>query len=445
MHNEKDLLRLVTAGSIDDGKSTLIGRLLYETKGIYQDQLDSIKAVASKRSKDYIDLSLLVDGLKSEREQGITIDVAYRYFSTDKRKFIIADSPGHVQYTRNMVTAASTAELAVILIDARKGVLEQTKRHSFIATLLDIPHLLVVVNKMDLVDYSQEVFEKIKEDYLDFSSRLQTHDIQVMPLSALKGDMVKEKGTNMDWYRGRTFLQYLENVNIISDRNLIDFRFPVQTVIRPHLDFRGYAGRIESGVIKKGDDIAVLPSGKKSHIKSIVTYDGELKEAFTPQSAILTLEDELDISRGDMLIRQRNVPDISDEFEAEICWMAEDPMQEGGRYLLKHTTNTVSAIIKELRYKVDINTLHRKDGKKLELNDIGRVIIKTQKPVMYDPYVRNHATGSFVLIDELTNATAAAGIIWYPSGKLPEPEEIKDEACLPAGRDDPATKKWRGS
>jgi sulfate adenylyltransferase subunit 1 len=427
MKTEKDLLRFVTAGSIDDGKSTLIGRLLYESKGIYQDQLASIEQEALKKNEEDIDLSLIVDGLKSEREQGITIDVAYRYFSTDKRKFIIADSPGHVQYTRNMVTAASTADLAVILVDARKGVLEQTKRHSFIATLLDIPHILVVVNKMDLVDYSKDVFEKIKEDYLEFASRLQIHDIQVMPLSALCGDMVSSRGDNLRWYKGHTFLEFLENINITSDRNLIDFRFPVQTVIRPHLDFRGYAGRIESGVIKQGDDIAVLPSGKKSRVKSIVTYDGELNQAFTPQSVVLTLEDELDISRGDMLIRQRNVPDIKDEFEAEICWMAEDKMTEGGRYLLKQTTNTVSAIIKELRYKVDINTLHRKDGKELELNDIGRVIIKTQKPIMSDPYVRNHATGAFVLIDELTNATAAAGIIWYPSGKLPEPDGPKDE------------------
>ncbi len=422
MKGEKDLLRFVTAGSIDDGKSTLIGRLLYESKGIYKDQLSSIEEFAEKKGEKEVDLSLLVDGLKSEREQGITIDVAYRYFSTDRRKFIIADSPGHVQYTRNMVTAASTANLAVILLDARKGVLEQTKRHSFITTLLDIPHILVVVNKMDLVDYSKDIFEKIKEDYLEFSSRLNIHDIQVMPMSALKGDMVTRRGDKMDWYEGRTFLQFLENVNIVSDRNLIDFRFPVQTVIRPDLDFRGYAGRIESGVISKGNDIAVLPSGKKSRVKSIVTYDGELEEAYAPQSVILTLEDEIDISRGDMLIRQRNVPDLADEFEAEICWMDEVPLEEGGRYLLKQTTNTVPAIIKEMRYKIDINTLHRKEDKELGLNDIGRVIIKTQRPVMYDPYERNHATGSFVLIDELSNTTAGAGIIWYPSGKLPETE-----------------------
>ncbi len=420
MTNEKDLLRFVTAGSIDDGKSTLIGRLLYENQGVYQDQFLSIKEIAQRKGQVQADLSLIVDGLKSEREQGITIDVAYRYFSTAKRNFIIADSPGHVQYTRNMVTAASTADLAVILVDARKGILEQTKRHSFIATLLNIPHILVVVNKMDLVDYSQEVFEQIKKDYLDFSSRLQIHDIQVMPVSALKGDFITKKSSKLSWYEGRTFLQYLENISIVSDRNLIDFRFPVQTLIRPNPDFRGYAGRIESGVIKAGDDVAVLPSGKKSRIKSIISYDKELEEAFTPQSVVLTLEDEIDISRGDMLIRQRNVPEIGDEFETLICWMFEQPAAEGEKYLIKHTTNIVPALIKELRYKIDINTLHRKESKELGLNDIGRAIIKTQKPVMFDSYVKNHATGSFIVIDQFSNATAGAGIIWDKPGVLPE-------------------------
>jgi sulfate adenylyltransferase large subunit len=326
-----------------------------------------------------------------------------------------------------MVTAASTADLAVIIIDARKGVLEQTKRHSFIATLLDIPHILVLVNKMDLVDYSEDVYEKIKDDYLQFASRLSTHDIQIKPISALRGDMVVKKGNNMNWYDGRTFLHYLESVNIVSDRNLIDFRFPVQTVIRPDLDFRGYAGRIESGVIKVGDDLAVLPSGKKSKIKSIEAYDRKLDKAFTPQSVVLTLEDEIDISRGDMLIRQRNVPEIRDEFEAEVCWMAEEAMEEGGEYLIKHTTNTVPVILKELRYKIDINTLHREEKKELGLNDIGRVIIKAQKPIFFDPYVRNHKTGSFIIIDELTNATDGAGIIWYPSATLPETENSKQQ------------------
>ncbi len=417
---EKDLLRFVTAGSIDDGKSTLIGRLLYETKGIYEDQLASIKELASRKGEEIPDLSLLVDGLKAEREQRITIDVAYRYFSTAKRKFIIADTPGHIQYTRNMVTGASNAELAVILIDARKGVLEQTKRHSFIITLLDIPHLLVAVNKMDLIDYSEEVFNNIKEEYLQFTSKLQTHDIQIIPVSALNGDMVVSRKNNMDWYKGRTFLDYLENVNIASDRNLIDFRFPVQLIIRPDLDYRGYSGRIESGVIHIGDDIAVLPSGKESKVKSIDTFKGKLGFAFAPQSIVLTLEDEIDISKGDMIIRRHNIPDMENEFEAEVCWMSEDPMELGKRYLIKHTTNTVLGVIKKLRYKIDINTLHREDSKDLVLNEIGRLLVKTQKPIIFDPYVRNHSTGAFIIIDELSNDTAGAGIIWYKSGKLPE-------------------------
>ncbi len=417
---EKDLLRFVTAGSIDDGKSTLIGRLLYETKGIYEDQLASIKELASRKGEDIPDLSLLVDGLKAEREQRITIDVAYRYFSTQKRKFIIADTPGHIQYTRNMVTGASNAGLAVVLIDARKGVLEQTKRHSFIITLLDIPHLLVLVNKMDLIDYSEEVFNKIQEEYLQFTSKLQTHDIQLIPVSALKGDMVVRRKNNMDWYKGRTFLDYLENINIASDRNLIDFRFPVQLIIRPDLDYRGYSGRIESGVIHIGDDIAILPSGKESKIKSIDTFDGKSDYAFAPQSVVLTLEDEIDISKGDMIIRRHNIPELEDEFEAEVCWMAEDPLELGKRYLIKHTTNTVMGIIKKLRYKININTLHREDSKDLVLNEIGRLVIKTQKPIIFDPYVRNHSTGSFIIIDEFSNDTAGAGIIWYKPGKLPE-------------------------
>ncbi|MCD4669547.1 MAG: sulfate adenylyltransferase subunit CysN [Actinomycetia bacterium] len=420
---DKDLLRFVTAGSIDDGKSTLIGKLLYEARGIYEDQLDSIKNIAKRKGLSGPDLALLMDGLKSEREQGITIDVAYRYFATPKRKFIIADSPGHIQYTRNMVTGASTADLAVILIDARKGVLEQTKRHSFLITLLDTPHILVAVNKMDLVDYSRKVFEDIKEDYLRFASKLNTHDIQIMPISALKGDMIIDRGSNMDWYEGRTFLSFLEEVNIISDRNLIDFRFPVQYVIRPDLDFRGYAGRIDSGIIAIGDDIAVLPSGKKSKVKSITTYDGKLDYAFSPQSVVIALEDEIDISKGDMLIRQRNIPEIDGEFEAEICWMVEEPMVVGKKYLIKHTTNTMMGIIGELRYKIDINTLHRKEAKELGLNEIGRVIIKTQKPIMFDTYVRNHANGSFIIIDELTNDTVGAGIIWYKAGKIPGQNE----------------------
>jgi len=410
---EKDLLRFVTTGSIDDGKSTLIGRLLYEAKGIYEDQLSSLHEIAKRKGEDDPDLALIVDGLKAEREQGITIDVAYRYFSTPNRKFIIADTPGHIQYTRNMVTGASTADLAVLLIDARKSVLEQTKRHSFIATLLDIPHILVAVNKMDLVDYSRDVFENIKENYLEFASKLQIHDIQVMPISALKGDMVVERGKNMDWYQGRTFLNFLEEINIISDRNLIDFRFPVQYVIRPNLDYRGYAGRIESGIIHKGDDVMILPSGKKSKIKSIDTFGKKLGYAFSPQSVVLTMEDEIDISRGDMIVRTRNFPELKKEFEAEICWMAEEPMDIRKRYILKNTTNKVIAKIKEFRYKIDINTLHREEASSLSLNEIGRVVVRTQKKIAYDHYKKNHATGSFILIDELSNNTVGAGVIWH--------------------------------
>ena len=419
---EKDLLRLVTAGSIDDGKSTLIGKLLYESNGVFLDQYSAIEKLANRKGLEKPELALIVDGLKSEREQGITIDVAYRYFSTSKRKFIIADTPGHIQYTRNMVTGASNADLAVILIDARKGVLEQTKRHTFLVTLLSIPHILVVINKMDLVDYSETVFEKIKEEYLSFVSKLQSYDIQIMPLSALNGDMIVERGNYMNWYQGRTFLNFLENINITSDRNLIDFRFPVQTVIRPNLDYRGYAGRIESGVIHIGDDVVVLPSKIKSRVKSIDTFNGRLDYAFAPQSVVLTLEDEIDISRGDIITRTHNIPVIKNEFEAEICWMVEEPMTLGKRYLLKHTTNTVLSVIKELRYRIDINTLHRENTSELGLNEIGRVIIKTQKPIAFDTYNINRSLGSFIIIDEYTNYTVAGGIIWHKTGSLSEIE-----------------------
>ena len=422
---EKDLLRFVTAGSIDDGKSTLIGKLLCETNGVFLDQYSAIKKLANKKGMEKPELALIVDGLKAEREQGITIDVAYRYFSTPKRKFIISDTPGHIQYTRNMVTGASNADLAVILIDARKGVLEQTRRHTFLVTLLNIPHILIVINKMDLVDYSEDIFEKIKEDYLVFSSKLQTYDIQFIPISSLRGDMIVERGENMEWYQGRTFLNFLENINVASDRNLIDFRFPVQTVIRPNLDYRGYAGRVESGVIHAGDDIAVLPSGIESRIKTIDTFNGRLDYAFAPQSVVLTLDDEIDISRGDIIVRTHNIPEIKNEFEAEICWMVDDPMVVGKRYIIKHTTNTVMAVIKELRYRIDVNTLHRENTAELGLNEIGRVIIKTQKPVVFDTYSRNRALGSFIMIDEYTNYTVAAGIIWHRSGSLSEVETAK--------------------
>jgi len=417
---DKDLLKFVTAGSIDDGKSTLIGKLLYETNGVYLDQYTAIEKLASRKGMEKPELALIVDGLKAEREQGITIDVAYRYFSTSRRKFIIADSPGHIQYTRNMVTGASNVDLAVILVDARKGVLEQTRRHTFLVTLLSIPHILVVINKMDLVDYSEEVFEKIREDYLGFTSKLQIHDLQFMPISALNGDMIVERGSNMDWYQGRTFLNFLENINVASDRNLIDFRFPVQTIIRPNLDYRGYAGKIESGVIHAGDDILVLPAGIKSRIKSIDTFGGSLEYAFAPQSVVLTLYDEIDISRGDILVRTHNLPEIKNEFEAEICWMVDTPMVPDKKYLLKHTSNTTMALIKEIRYRININTLHRENTKTLGLNEIGRVLVQTQKPIVFDTYDRNRALGCFIMIDEYTNDTVAAGIIWHTSGSLPD-------------------------
>ena len=417
---EKDLLRFVTAGSIDDGKSTLIGKLLYEKNGVFIDQYDAIEKSAKKKGLDTPELALIVDGLKAEREQGITIDVAYRYFSTLRRKFIIADSPGHIQYTRNMITGASNVDLAVIILDSRKGILEQTKRHTFLATLLKIPHILVVINKMDLVDYSEEVFESIKEDYLSFASKLQTFDVQFMPVSALKGDMVVERSSNMGWYKGRTFLSFLENINIASDRNLIDFRFPIQLTIRPNLDYRGYAGKIESGVIHNRDSVVILPSGIESRIKFIDTFSGKIDYAFAPQSVVLTLEDEIDISRGDMIVRKHNIPELKTDFEAEICWMDDEPMTINKRYLIKQTTNTVIAVIKELRYRININTLHREDATELKLNEIGRVLIKTQKPLLFDIYDRNRSTGSFIIIDELTNNTVSAGIIWHPSGNMPQ-------------------------
>ena len=416
---KKDILRLVTAGSIDDGKSTLIGRLLYESRGIYEDQLDSVKKYSKRKGLPGPDLSLIVDGLKAEREQKITIDVAYRYFSTPKRKFIIADTPGHIQYTRNMVTGASTANLAILLVDARKGILEQTRRHTFVLSLLDISHIIVAVNKMDLVNYSEEVFNKIKDEYIQFARKLQVQDMELIPISALKGDMIVKRGIDLNWYQGRTLLNYLEELPVVSDRNLIDFRFPVQLIIRPNHDYRGYAGKIVSGIIKVGDDIVVLPSGLSSKVKKIQSFDGSLLQAHSPQSVVLLLEDELDISRGDMIIRKRNVPMITKEFEAEIFWMDEEEMLPGKKYTIKHTTNNTIGMIKELRYKININTLHREDTDKLCKNDIGRVVIKTQKPISCDAYARNHSTGSFVIIDQLSNATAGAGIVWYQSGKLP--------------------------
>lgn len=411
-----ELLRFTTAGSVDDGKSTLIGRLLYDSKSIFQDQLDAVEESSKNKGFDYVDLSLLTDGLKSEREQGITIDVAYRYFATPKRKFIVADTPGHIQYTRNMVTGASTANLAIILIDARKGMLEQTHRHSFIASLLRIPHAIVCINKMDLVDYSEEVFDNIVADFKAFSSKLDISDIQFIPISALNGDNVVNKSENMNWYKGSTMMYHLETVNISSDYNHIDCRFPIQSVIRPHTldnqDFRGFAGRIDGGVFKPGDKVKTLPSGFVSTIKSIELNGEQIEEAFAPMSVIITLEDEIDNSRGDMIVRENNVPEVGQDLEVMVTWMNAKPLQSRTKVIVKHTTNECMAMVKELRYKVDINTLHRiEDIDSLEMNDIGRITIRTSKPLFYDIYKRNRQTGSIIIIDEQTNETIGAGMI----------------------------------
>lgn len=411
-----DLLRFTTAGSVDDGKSTLIGRLLYDSKAIFEDQMDAIEEVSTRKGKGYVDLSLLTDGLRAEREQGITIDVAYRYFATPKRKFIIADTPGHIQYTRNMVTGASTANLAIILVDARKGVIEQTCRHSFIASLLQIKHVVVCINKMDLVDFSQEVFEKIQKDYSDFASKLSIPDIRFIPISALLGDNVVDKSENMPWYNGSTLLYTLENVNISSDQNFVDARFPVQYVIRPQSDefhdFRGYAGRVEGGVFKPGDEVVALPSGFSSKIKTIETMDGPLTEAFPPMSVTITLEDEIDISRGDMLVKANNQPEASQDVELMICWLNEKKLAPNGKYIIRHTTKEARCVIKDVRYKMDINTLHRvENDTTIGLNDIGRILIRTTSPLFFDGYNKNRFTGSIILVDEFTNETVGAGMI----------------------------------
>lgn len=412
-HEQKELLRFLTCGSVDDGKSTLIGRLLYDSKMIYEDQLAKIEkdSVAHGTTGGAFDPALLTDGLKEEREQGITIDVAYRYFSTAKRKFIIADTPGHVQYTRNMATGASTADLAVILIDARKGVLEQTKRHSFIASLLGIKHVLVAINKMDLVDFDEQVFEQIQKDYREFASRLDSTDLHFIPISALDGDNVVNLSERSPWYQGSTLMNFLESVYIGSDRNLEDFRFPVQYVLRPNLDFRGFSGTVSSGIIRKGDEVMALPSRKTSHVKDIVTFDGSRDEAFAPLSVTLTLEDEIDVSRGDMLVRPGNVPKSEQKFDAMIVWMAEQPMIPGNQYLFKHTTKTVPGSFTTLRYCVDVNTMHRQPSPALELNQIGRVNVSLNQPIAFDRYRRNKSTGAFIVIDRITNVTVAAGMI----------------------------------
>jgi bifunctional enzyme CysN/CysC len=412
-HERKELLRFITCGSVDDGKSTLIGRLFYESKMIYEDQLAAIRKDSSRygTTGEEVDLALFTDGLEDERQQGITIDVAYRYFSTDRRKFIIADTPGHEQYTRNMATGASTADLAIILIDARHGVLTQTKRHSFIVSLLGIRHIVVAVNKMDIVGFDQAVFERIRADYADFASRLDLPDVHFMPISALKGDNVVRQSPNMPWYTGAALMPLLETVYIGSDRNMEDFRFPVQLVLRPNLDFRGFAGTIASGIIRRGDEIVSLPSRKRSRVKSITTFDGELAEAFAPQSVTLTLEDEIDTSRGDMFVRPGNVPKVDHRFEATVVWMSEEPLVPGRQYLFKQTTKVVPGAVSTLRYRVDVNTLHREPAATLGLNEIGRCAVTLTGPIAFDAYRRNRGTGGFIMIDRVTNATVAAGMI----------------------------------
>ncbi|MDX9697898.1 MAG: sulfate adenylyltransferase subunit CysN [Bacteroidales bacterium] len=413
---DMELLRFTTAGSVDDGKSTLIGRLLYDSKAIFEDQLESIERASNKKGEEGINLALLTDGLRAEREQGITIDVAYRYFATPKRKFIIADTPGHIQYTRNMVTGASTANVAIILIDARNGVIEQTLRHAFIASLLQIPHIFVCVNKMDLVDYAESTFESIKEDFERISTKLDVHDIRFIPISAKLGDNVVDRSKNMDWYDGPTLMYLLENIYIASDTNHTDARFPVQYVIRPmrdeYHDYRGYAGRVAGGIFKKGDKVKVLPSGLTSQIKSIDIFEGNIEEVFAPQSVTITLDDDIDISRGDMIVKEDSMPLISQDIELMICWFNERPLVLGGKYILKHTTSDLRCVIREVKYKLNVNTLESNETeKRIGLNDIARITIKTTKPIFYDSYRKNRITGSVIFIEEGTNETVGAGMI----------------------------------
>ncbi|HZI91389.1 MAG TPA: GTP-binding protein [Thermoleophilaceae bacterium] len=410
------LVRLATAGSVDDGKSTLIGRLLFDSKQIFEDQLEHVERVSSERGDGHLNLALLTDGLRAEREQGITIDVAYRYFHTPKRKFIIADTPGHPQYTRNMVTGASTADLALVLVDARNGVVEQSRRHAFIASLLRIPHLVVGINKMDLVDWDEDVYERIASDFSQWAARLDITDITFIPMSALHGDNVVNRSDNMPWYAGPSLLYHLEHVHVASDRNLIDCRFPIQWVVRPmtdeHHDYRGYAGQVASGVFKVGDEVSVQPSGKTTRIEGIDTYDGPLKEAYPPLSVTIRLEDDVDASRGDMICRVQNHANPTREMEAMVCWMSDRPLKPGSRYRIKHTTRTALAKVDALRYRFNVNTMHRdEEAAELELNEIGRVGLRLSAPVLTDEYRRNRATGSFILIEESTNDTVGAGMI----------------------------------
>jgi bifunctional enzyme CysN/CysC len=412
-----DLLRFATAGSVDDGKSTLIGRLLYDSKSLFSDQLEAVERVSKDRGNDYTDLALLTDGLRAEREQGITIDVAYRYFATPRRKFIIADTPGHIQYTRNMVTGASTADVALILLDARKGITEQSRRHAFLATLLGVPHIVVCVNKMDLVDFDETVFEAIREEFSEFATRLRVRDLSFIPVSALQGDNVVVRSERTPWYEGTTLLSHLERLHVASDRNFVDVRFPVQYVIRPQsldvLDYRGYAGTVASGVLKPGDRVVALPSGLESTIRAIHTADGEVEEAYAPMAVTVVLEDELDISRGDMICRPHNMPTVSQDIDGQVCWMDETATLTAGRkYAIKHTTRWARALVKELDYRIDVNTLHRDEtATELSLNEIGRIKMRVTQPLFVDPYQVNRQTGSFILVDEGTNRTVAAGMI----------------------------------
>jgi bifunctional enzyme CysN/CysC len=411
-----ELVRFATAGSVDDGKSTLIGRLLFDTKSIFEDQLEHVEETSKRRGDGYVNLALLTDGLRAEREQGITIDVAYRYFHTSRRKFIIADTPGHEQYTRNMVTGASTADLALILIDARKGVLEQSRRHAFIASLLRIPHLVVCVNKMDLVDWDQEVFDRICSEFTGWAAKLDVQDVTFIPISALHGDNVVSRSENMPWYQGPSLLYHLEHVHVASDRNLQDARFPVQWVTRPMSDqlhdYRGYAGEVASGVFRKGDEVVVLPSGRTTRIAGIDTYDSELDEAYPPLSVTLRLEDDIDVSRGDMICRPSNRPKEARDIDAMVCWMSERPLSPAGRYRIKHTSRTALAKVDELIYRIDVNSLHRhEEATGLELNEIGKLRLRLSAPLLVDEYRRNRATGSFILIDESTNDTVGAGMV----------------------------------
>lgn len=411
-----DLLRFATAGSVDDGKSTLIGRLLLDSKAIFEDQLEAVEHTSQTKGYDYTDLALLTDGLRSEREQGITIDVAYRYFATPKRKFIIADTPGHVQYTRNMVTGASTANLGLVLVDARHGMTEQSRRHAVLLSLLRVPHMVLAVNKMDLVDYDQDVFEKISAEFTAFTQKLAVPDLEIIPISALQGDNVVNRSENMPWFQGPSLMHHLEHVYVGSDRDMVDTRFPVQYVIRPksdnHHDYRGYAGQVAGGVLKTGDEIMVLPSGLRSRIAAIDLHDQQIDEAFPPMSVTVRLEDDLDVSRGDMICRPMNSPEPSQDIDAMICWMVPAPLRVGRKLGIKHTTNTARAVIRNIQYTMDINTLHRDlDANELALNDIGRVQMRTTQPLLCDPYAANRATGSFILIDEATGTTVGAGLI----------------------------------